>query len=152
MPDALIVRADENHPFQQVPGGTQAFLTVGSETGGALECAVATLRPQGRHPMHLHPDQDEALFVLQGTIRLQIDDEHHTLTAGDFAFIPWGTLHAMVNPAATAAQALTVYTPSGLFSFCRAMMDRPAARFEDLAAHPASRSQPPVGPPRHSTN
>ena len=147
MTDAFIVRSGEAPPRHQSPDETLAFLTVGGETGGALECAIATLDYLDSPPLHVHPDQDEALFVLHGTIRLQVGDERHTLTAGDFAFIPWGIAHTMVNLELTAARVLVVYTPSGLFDFCRAVMDAPGARFEELAAHPASRTQPAVGPP-----
>ena len=147
MNHAFVVRSGADRTPHQSSDGTLAFLTVAAETGGALECALATLPYLESPPLHVHPDQDEALYVLQGTIRLQVGEAEHTLTAGDFAFIPWGIAHALINPKPAPAQALLVYTPSGLFEFCRAVMDDPAASFEELAAHPASRTQPAVGSP-----
>ena len=144
---AFIVRRGDERTHRINAEGTLAFLAVGAETGGALECAIATLDYLDSPPLHVHPDQDEALYVLQGTIHLQIGDEHHTLTAGDFAFIPWGMAHTMINPESATAHMLVFYTPSGLFEFCRAIMDSSAASFEELAVHPASCTQPAVGPP-----
>lgn len=49
------------------------------------------------NPRHYHPNCDEVLHVLQGTIRHSCGDEVVTMTAGDTISIPTGEVHNAEN-------------------------------------------------------
>jgi quercetin dioxygenase-like cupin family protein len=60
------------------------------------------------HTFHQHPEQDEWIYVLQGTIRQWVNQDSHTLEAGDAVYIPRATVHGSINIAATDARLLVV--------------------------------------------
>lgn len=123
------------------------FLACSADTGGAVECALVGLGPGEGPPLHLHPDQDEALYVVEGQICLQIGDMLHPLQAGDFAFIPSGTAHTLANAGAAPARAVQFFTPGGLAAFCRDVLEAGPATLAQAGACFASEAQPAIGPP-----
>ncbi len=55
------------------------------------------IEPGKENPRHYHPNCDEVLHVLQGTIEHSLDDQTVTMTAGDTISIPQGSLHNARN-------------------------------------------------------
>jgi quercetin dioxygenase-like cupin family protein len=63
-------------------------------------------------PLHVH-DFDEAFYVLEGELTLQVGDELITLGAGGLGFAPGGTRHTLANLSSDLARFLIVLTPAG---------------------------------------
>lgn len=55
------------------------------------------IRPGEQNPRHYHPNCDEVLHVLQGTIVHSINDETFEMGAGDTVSIPSGAMHNARN-------------------------------------------------------
>ena len=53
-------------------------------------------------PLHVHRDEDESFYILQGEVRMQINDEVRRLTPGDALTVSGGTPHSfrVVSPEA----------------------------------------------------
>ena len=63
-------------------------------------------------PLHVHHADDEAWYVLEGTLRLRIGDEIHEVGSHSGALAPKGTPHAYGNARRRqAARYLLVTTP-----------------------------------------
>ena len=122
------------------------FLARSADTGGAVECAISALGPGEGPPLHLHPDQDEALYVMEGRLCLQVEGAAHTLRAGDFAFIPSGVLHTLAT-AGGRAHVVHFFTPGGLAAFCSDVLEADRAALADAGACFASKAQPAIGLP-----
>jgi hypothetical protein len=58
-------------------------------------------------------------YVLDGTVRLQIDEETVELAAGGFACIPPGVVHTFSNPTDASVRFLNFNTPSGWENYMR---------------------------------
>lgn len=87
-------------------------LTRGDEPGenyDLLEFSIPT--EPGAVPLHVHHDNDEAFYVLEGELLFQIGDDQHSLTPGSYAFGPRGIPHAYQNTGDGPARILVVYTP-----------------------------------------
>jgi mannose-6-phosphate isomerase-like protein (cupin superfamily) len=70
-------------------GDNFAFIKVGTrESGGDLFVAEQLLRDKFGPPRHLHRDQDEFFYVLEGKFVFEIGNQHCTLRAGDSALGP----------------------------------------------------------------
>lgn len=69
----------------------------------------------GGAPSHVHVYDDEAFFVLAGTMTIDMDGSHHELGAGGFAFVPRGTTHAWDTIG--EATVLIVTAPGGIEEF-----------------------------------
>ncbi len=94
--------------------GLARQVLVGSETGAVhTELAAGTLGGGGWIARHLH-SFEEALYVLDGALLLEIDDHVHDLRRGDFALIPIGTRHTLANASGEAVRWLSVNTPQRL--------------------------------------
>lgn len=46
---------------------------------------------------HSHPDQEQAFYVLEGEIEVEVGDETHRLSAGDCVLLPRGVFHKHRN-------------------------------------------------------
>jgi mannose-6-phosphate isomerase-like protein (cupin superfamily) len=54
--------------------------------------------PQYQAPLHLHHDDDEAWYVLEGRLRVRIGDTDHDVPAGAAVIGPHGIPHTFWNP------------------------------------------------------
>jgi quercetin dioxygenase-like cupin family protein len=68
------------------------------------------LAPGGWLNRHVHAFE-EALYVLDGTLLLELDHRVHHLGAGDFACMPIGTFHTLATPPDASVRWLSVNTP-----------------------------------------
>ena len=147
MTQPFIARRRESAAPVPASPGSHPFLACSADTGGAVECALVSLNPGEGPPLHLHPDQDEALYLIEGQVCLQIGEALHPLQAGDFAFIPSGTAHTLANVGPMPARAVQFFTPGGLAAFCRDVLEAAPEALAQAGACFASEAQPAVGPP-----
>ena len=67
----------------------------GSDTNGELAVFEQTSLSQGKGtPLHIHNNQDEIFYVLEGAYYFQVGEEKHTLNVGDSIFLPRKVAHA----------------------------------------------------------
>ena len=99
------------------PGDGVTFLITGAETGGAFFVAETSVAPGGGPPLHVHSREDESFYLQQGTLALQVGGKALNASAGDFTYIPRGTVHCFKNVGEETAKMLTLATPAGLENF-----------------------------------
>lgn len=91
--------------------GLARRVLVGPAQGAAhTELAVGALQPGGWIARHVH-SFEEALYVLDGTLLLELDTRVHRLVAGDYAVIPIGVLHTLAALQGERVRWLSVNTP-----------------------------------------
>lgn len=88
-------------------------------------------------PMHVHPDDDETFYVLEGDLLVHIDGTEHVAGPGGFISIPRGVPHAFMVTSETA-RALLLLTPGS---------PEAEAFYRDGGEPAAERKLPPAGPP-----
>jgi quercetin dioxygenase-like cupin family protein len=69
----------------------------GAATGGAFGLIDVTVRAGEGSPWHVHPDEDEWFYVLEGEFTVYVGDERLSLTPGSFAFGPRGVPHTFIG-------------------------------------------------------
>jgi quercetin dioxygenase-like cupin family protein len=72
----------------------------------------ATFLPGKCHDFHLHPGQEEVIYVIEGTIEQWIEHDKRMLTAGDSVVIPADAVHASFNDGTEAAKILAILSPA----------------------------------------
>jgi quercetin dioxygenase-like cupin family protein len=103
----------------------------GDQTGGGFS-QIETIDPRGTAtPLHLHHNEEESFFVLEGEISLLIDGNWATVSAGDYALVPRGVPHAYVVRS-ERARMLVTFSPCGF-----------EAVFSDLGVSVADHAKPP---------
>jgi quercetin dioxygenase-like cupin family protein len=63
------------------------------ETGGAYGVVEITGATGDMPPLHVHRDDDEAFYVVEGRLRVYVGDGVRDLGPGDFALAPRGVPH-----------------------------------------------------------
>lgn len=100
------------------------YLVDGTVSGAATGMFELTVGPGARvPPPHSHRDNEEIVYVLEGTLRYTVDDDTRDLKAGERMCTPRGSVHAFSNPHDQTARALIILTP-----------DIGAQYFRDIAA------------------
>lgn len=62
-------------------------------------------------PLHVHHQDDEAWYVVEGELGVQLDGIEHVVTTGGAAFARAGVAHTYWNAAATDTRYVLVMTP-----------------------------------------
>jgi quercetin dioxygenase-like cupin family protein len=91
-----------------------------------------TLDPPGTFvPLHIHPKQDEFIYVLEGTFDLQLGERKLQAGPGDLVRMPMGIPHAYYNNSAVPTRAVFWVSPAGklkeLFDQLHDLSDIPEA-------------------------
>ena len=68
--------------------GLAVIKATSATTNGQLAIVEVTEPPGAEAPLHVHHREDEAFYVLDGSVTLHVGDETVEATAGDFAFGP----------------------------------------------------------------
>jgi mannose-6-phosphate isomerase-like protein (cupin superfamily) len=77
-------------------------------------------------PLHLHHNDDEAWYVLEGTLIVRVGDEEIEAPAGSSVYVRRGTPHTYWNPGPGPTRYLLIMTPNifQLIGAIHAMPDR----------------------------
>lgn len=102
-----------------VVGDTYTFKATGAETGGRLFVWEAYVPPLAGPPPHVHTEQHEAYFLLDGELEVLDGETTIQARAGSFVYVPPGTVHAFRNSGNRPARMLVWMTPAGFEGFFR---------------------------------
>ncbi|MEL6924251.1 MAG: cupin domain-containing protein [Bacteroidota bacterium] len=83
------------------------------EVTGAKDLTVfdVTLFPDKGHAFHHHPNQEEVIYCLAGTVEQWVGTSKQILVPGDSCFIPAGMVHASFNIGEGNAKVLAILSP-----------------------------------------
>jgi quercetin dioxygenase-like cupin family protein len=96
------------------------FLATGEQTGGAFALVDEQAKRGDSVPLHLHRDDMESFYVLEGELTLFIGEDAPRVradraTAGSFAHIPGGTVHGFRVESETARYLIFTTPRHGQF-------------------------------------
>jgi quercetin dioxygenase-like cupin family protein len=63
-------------------------------------------------PAHIHPTQDEFIYLVEGEMELTLNGQPHQLSAGGLARMPMGLAHSYKNVGNKTVRALFWVTPA----------------------------------------
>jgi quercetin 2,3-dioxygenase len=86
-----------------------------SATGGAQYTFEHQNMTKGGPPRHVHHDQDEWFYVLEGEYLMEVGNERFRLTKGDALFAPRKIPHAWACVSDSPGTLLTTVSPAGTF-------------------------------------
>ena len=113
--------------------GTLMTTKAGSEaTGGAFTLIECLLPPGFAPPPHIHHEEDEGFYLLEGGLTVQCEDAAWEVQPGSFVWLPRGRRHGFSVTGDAPARMLQITSPAG---------------FERFAAEVGEPAQAPVLPP-----
>jgi DNA-binding transcriptional MerR regulator len=90
------------------------------DTGGAM--CVFEFTGSGGGPPHLHHEQDEWIYVLDGEFAFQVGEKRLRLSAGESIFLPRKVPHVWASVGKRPGKVINTYQPAGkMESFFRAV-------------------------------
>jgi quercetin dioxygenase-like cupin family protein len=106
----VIRTADEGEHRWFAGGGLHIWKARAEETGGAFHAFIDHLTKGKMTPLHMHPDADDTLYIIDGEILFHANGENHVVGAGGFVSALRGTPHAFMCTSETAT-VLAIQTP-----------------------------------------
>lgn len=97
---AFVVRATESRFGEKtvISGKNPNDIKVSQkDTNGDLTIFEYTGNEKGGPPLHVHPQQDEIFFIVEGEYLFQVGEDKHNLKAGDTIFLPRTIPHAFAQ-------------------------------------------------------
>jgi quercetin dioxygenase-like cupin family protein len=107
-------------------GGLMTFKATSEETGGAFLLFEDQMSHGKLTPLHVHANEDETFYVLEGELLVHIDGVEHHVAERGMAMIPRGIPHAF-KVLSQSARILTLLVPGSAESFYRAASDPASA-------------------------
>ena len=124
--DAFAVTSDAGEARWWL-GALAVIKATGATTGGQLTLIDVTDPPGAEAPLHVHHNEDEAFWVLEGEATFEVGGQSIEARAGDFVFGPRDVPHRYsVGP--DGARMLFILTPGGFDELVRATSDPAGAR------------------------
>ena len=121
------------------------------DTNGAI--CIFEFTGQGLGPPHLHHDQDEWIYIIDGDCHFQLGAEWLRLCSGESIFVPRKTAHFWASANGKPVRIINVYQPAGkMEDFFRAVSNHknlPTRRCDQPDLHPGTgevASSPVPGP------
>lgn len=102
--------------YRSYNGGYFKTLINPQDTGGAMAMIDITLPRGVEPPPHIHKNEDEIFYLLEGNIRFQIGEKVIEAKAGDAVFAPRMTAHHFVIEN-DQARFLNIMTPGKLIDY-----------------------------------
>jgi len=115
----LVRSAEDGERRRFFGGGLHIWKATAEETDGAFLLFEDRMAHGKVTPLHIHPDSDETMIVLEGEILMHIDGVQHTVTAGGIASAPRGVPHAFKVSGPEGARLLCLHTPGCCQAFYR---------------------------------
>jgi quercetin dioxygenase-like cupin family protein len=115
VPEPYFLVAGEG-PRHELFGQVCFQIMRGAETGDAVSMTVTEGAAPASMPSHAHARTHEAIYCLDGRLRVTAAGQAHVLTRGDFMSIPAGTKHSYALEAYFTRFA-TMYAPAGIERF-----------------------------------
>jgi len=104
--------ASDKSERDELAWGTLAWVSRPQTTGAKDLVAIEVSLSSGYgHNFHKHPDQEEVIYVIEGSVEQWLEDRKQVLTAGDSVFIPAGVVHASFNVSAGSAKLFATLGP-----------------------------------------
>ena len=113
----LLHRPSGSGPAFWGPGDLYTFLVTGEESGGSYFAMEALVPTGGGPPPHIHRNEDETFYLLEGQITFRLGDDSVVARPGDFVNVPRGAVHCFRNDSSELARMVLTFTPAGIEKF-----------------------------------
>lgn len=111
------------------------------------------LTPNGGPPLHIHPNQDEWFYVVDGEYIFQVGEDKYQVTKGDTIFLPRKVQHAFIQ-LTEKGKMIVSYLPAGKMESFFQVTDKwisPPSK-EEIAQVFKDHDMKVVGPPLERAN
>jgi quercetin dioxygenase-like cupin family protein len=114
--------------------GIEFSYPLGTDDGSGAVGLVEAVVPAGEGPpIHVHANEDEIFYLLEGTYEFYLDGKTFTREPGAAVFLPRGIPHTFRVIGDTPGRNLTIMTPGGFEKFFMECSQRALTIPQDMA-------------------
>ena len=106
-PSAIVVRPGEGSRV-----GNVEFLARTKDTP-RFTCGIIDFAAGRELEAHVHHDEDDAFYILEGELTFIVGGEEVAAPAGTFVLVPPGVEHGFRNDGAEPVRILNIHAPAG---------------------------------------
>ena len=106
-------RETNTGPMVLGPGDIYTFLATTEETDGAYFVLEGMVPPDAGPPPHIHHDQDESFYIVEGQLEIMVGGDVREAKADDFSHVSKGTPHSFINRSQSPAKLVATFVPAG---------------------------------------
>jgi mannose-6-phosphate isomerase-like protein (cupin superfamily) len=106
-PEAIVVRPGEGHRV-----GNVEFLARTTDTP-LFNLGIIEIAPGRELEAHVHDGEDDAFYILEGTMTFMLGDGDVPAPPGTFVLAPAGVPHGFRNDGERPVRMLNVHAPGG---------------------------------------
>jgi mannose-6-phosphate isomerase-like protein (cupin superfamily) len=117
---AAIVKPEDVQPIEAFGLDMKVMLSTAA-TGGAISAFLVWHKPGEGPPEHVHYNQQEMFFIVEGTYELTIGEQTATAGPCTIVFIPRNVVHRFKNIGDTVACMLDWSQPGGQDHYFKAI-------------------------------
>ncbi len=117
--NGIVVQPGEGTTFSGRGGGyTLVTKVTNDETRGAYAFQEMMVAPGFPWiPPHIHHNEDEALYGLEGECTVRVGEQVHVLGPGAFVLMPRDVVHTFSNPGSVPTRVLVISSPGGVIGY-----------------------------------
>jgi quercetin dioxygenase-like cupin family protein len=115
-PKIIALNTNDLEAFDYDAGKVKLIAT-SEDTNGAYAVVELTEMPGYKTAWHQHNNCEEAFYVVEGVLTIQLADKLYEMPAGSYILIPRGTPHGQGNFTNMPVRLLTTFTPGGFDLF-----------------------------------
>lgn len=108
-------------------GSLAVIKATAADTGGRMTLIEITEPPGAESPLHVHHNEDEGFWILDGDATFEVGDSTIQAHAGDYAYGPRDVPHRY-TVGETGCRMLFILTPGGFEGLVREMSEPAASR------------------------
>jgi len=116
MTEKIALNRDEGTSIWML-GHLMTFKATGAQTGGAFSLVEQVGAPGTGAPPHIHHDEDEFFYILEGEATFMLGDKTIEGKEGSFVFLPRGIVHMFQNAGTKPCRMLLGLSPAGFENF-----------------------------------
>lgn len=114
---ARMINPEGGHHVLHPTGAHMSIKVFASETGGVYSLMETVLPPGGVVPKHIHKEEDENNFILEGQLTMHIGEAVYLAVPGSYVVAPRGVEQYFKNESDSDCRFLTTFTPGGAEGF-----------------------------------
>ena len=113
--EGLVVAPGEGKTYGRAGAWTLVTKAGNDDTRGAYTCQEMTVAARFPGvPLHVHHNEDEAMYVLAGECTARVGERTYTLPTGSFILMPRDIPHNFANPSGAEARVLVISSPGAV--------------------------------------
>jgi mannose-6-phosphate isomerase-like protein (cupin superfamily) len=114
---------DANRGERLVFGAVTVLIRASAETTGGAFTVMEEVPPMVDTPLHVHANEDEMFYVLEGEHIVHCGDQEFHLGPGGVAFLPRGIPHSQRRVVPGEGRLLALTSPAGFEGFFRELAE-----------------------------